>query len=158
MTFPSVTPARRALLGVLHGHAGIFDELPGARVDRAAAGSGPNLTAVSLAEGTARGLAAIRRVGDASPEDKTLVDALAPDATALLAAKGTRPAEAWAGGGRWRLAGGAGHGVPDARRGRASYLGQRATGIPDPGAVGVALLFASASGTVDTLAHPVTVG
>lgn len=36
--------------------------------------------------------------------------------------------------------------------GRASYLGERATGVPDPGAVGMALFFASAGGTVRTLA------
>lgn len=35
--------------------------------------------------------------------------------------------------------------------GRASYLGERATGIPDPGAVGIALFFASAAGTVPAL-------
>ncbi|MFE7577878.1 DAK2 domain-containing protein, partial [Streptomyces sp. NPDC057521] len=39
-----------------------------------------------------------------------------------------------------------------ARMGRASYLGERATGVPDPGAVGMALFFASAGGTVRTLA------
>ncbi|MFD4034458.1 dihydroxyacetone kinase subunit DhaL [Streptomyces sp. NPDC058637] len=123
-----------------------------------AADSGPHLTTASLAEGTALGLAAIRRVGDASPGDKTLVDALAPAAAALLVAKGTPPAQALA-----TAADSAWQGVRDtasltARMGRASYLGQRATGIPDPGAVGVALLFASATGTVDTLAHHVTTG
>ncbi|MGW2659024.1 DAK2 domain-containing protein, partial [Streptomyces sp. NPDC001478] len=38
-----------------------------------------------------------------------------------------------------------------ARMGRASYLGERATGVPDPGAVGIALFFASAAGPVTAL-------
>ncbi|MFG2593150.1 DAK2 domain-containing protein [Streptomyces sp. NPDC048438] len=104
------------------------------------------------------GLAAIRRVGDASPGDKALVDAFAPAAAALLAAKGVPPAEALA-----AAAEGAWQGVRDtafpvARTGGASCLGRRATGIPYPGAVGVALLLASAGGSVDTLAHRVTIG
>ncbi|MFD3734235.1 dihydroxyacetone kinase subunit DhaL [Streptomyces sp. NPDC058632] len=113
---------------------------------------GGGLTTGALAEGTAQGLAAIRRVGGAAPGDKTLVDALAPAAAALRAAEGTPPAAALA-----AAADGAWQGVRDtasltARRGRASYLGDRVTGIPDPGAVGVALFFASAAATVHTLA------
>ncbi|MFF2137315.1 dihydroxyacetone kinase subunit DhaL [Streptomyces sp. NPDC058193] len=124
----------------------LFQSLSGA-----AAASGSSLTTVALADGTARGLAAIRRVGDAAPGDKTLVDALDPAATALRAA-GTAPAAtalAAAAEGAWQ-------GVRDtaslsARMGRASYLGERATGVPDPGAVGIALFFASAGATVPAL-------
>ncbi|PZT73427.1 MULTISPECIES: dihydroxyacetone kinase subunit DhaL [unclassified Streptomyces] len=117
-----------------------------------AAGPGPELTTGALADGAAEGLAAIRRVGDAAPGDKTLVDALAPAAGALRAAGGTPPAEALA-----AAAAEAWQGVREtasqaARMGRASYLGERATGVPDPGAVGIALFFASAGGTVDSLA------
>ncbi|MEH0399202.1 dihydroxyacetone kinase subunit DhaL [Streptomyces sp. B21-088] len=117
----------------------------------ATSGSGSYLTTVALADGAVQGLAAIRRVGDASPGDKTLVDALDPAAAALRAA-GTSPvatALADAADGAWR-------GVWDtaslsARMGRASYLGERASGIPDPGAVGIALFFASAAGAVPAL-------
>ncbi|MDF6066827.1 DAK2 domain-containing protein [Streptomyces sp. NPDC053741] len=120
-------------------------------LSRAAVGSGSYLTTIALADGTAQGLAAIRRVGDASPGDKTLVDALDPAAAALKAA-GTSPtvtALAKAADGAWR-------GVWDtaslsARMGRASYLGERASGIPDPGAVGIALFFASAAGALPAL-------
>jgi dihydroxyacetone kinase-like protein len=35
--------------------------------------------------------------------------------------------------------------------GRSSYVGERAAGVPDPGAVAVALLFASAAGSVEDL-------
>lgn len=117
-----------------------------------AAGSGPGLTTGALADGAAEGLAAIRRVGDAAPGDKTLVDALAPAADALRAAGDAPPADALA-----AAADAAWRGVREtasqaARMGRASYLGERATGVPDPGAVGMALFFASAGGTVRTLA------
>jgi dihydroxyacetone kinase-like protein len=110
-------------------------------------------TTPALAEGVADGLAAIRRVGGAAPGDKTLVDALAPAAGALRSAPAaTPPARALddAAAAAWQ-------GVRDtallrARMGRSSYLGERAEGIPDPGAVGVGLLFASAGGVVRNLA------
>lgn len=109
-------------------------------------------TTAALAEGVADGLAAIRRVGGAAPGDKTLVDALAPAAEALCSASGTAPparALADAAESAWR-------GVREtarlrARMGRSSYLGERAEGVPDPGAVGVGLFFASAGGVVRDL-------
>ncbi|MEU1127530.1 dihydroxyacetone kinase subunit DhaL [Streptomyces sp. NPDC005899] len=123
-----------------------------------AAGPGQGLTTAALAEGAAQGLAAIRRVGDAAPGDKTLVDALAPAAAALRASQGAPPTTALA-----TAAEGAWEGVratasQAARMGRASYLGERATGVPDPGAVGVALFFASATATVPVLAPHLAAG
>lgn len=121
---------------------------------------GAALTTAGLAAGAENGLAAIRRVGDAAPGDKTLVDALTPAAEALRAAPdGTPPDRALA-----LAAEAAWQGVRDtaglrARMGRASYVGERASGIPDPGAVGVALLFASAADTVRSLGpHLRTIG
>ncbi|MFI2673943.1 dihydroxyacetone kinase subunit DhaL [Streptomyces albidoflavus] len=116
----------------------------------AVAGSGP--TTAAYAEGVTDGLAAIRRVGDAAPGDKTLVDALTPVAEALRATPaGTPPDQALA-----AAADAAWEGVRStarlrARMGRSSYLGERAEGTPDPGAVGVGLLFASAQGVVTDL-------
>ncbi|WP_228925768.1 dihydroxyacetone kinase subunit DhaL [Streptomyces sp. DH7] len=106
----------------------------------------------ALAAGATEGLAAIRRVGDAAPGDKTLVDALGPAAEALRAAPAdTSPAEALA-----RAADAAWAGANEtarlrARMGRSSYLGGRAEGVPDPGAVGIGLFFASARAVVDDL-------
>ncbi|MEU9335364.1 dihydroxyacetone kinase family protein [Streptomyces sp. NPDC048290] len=84
---------------------------------------------------------AIHRVGGAEPGDCTLIDALAPAASALNApdtaqdnAPFTTAAEAAVQGAR------ATAGLTP-RRGRASYVGDRALGVPDPGALGVALLF-----------------
>ncbi|UGQ13490.1 dihydroxyacetone kinase subunit L [Yinghuangia sp. ASG 101] len=95
----------------------------------------------ALAEATAAGLAAVQRVGGAEPGDCTMVDALAPAAEALAAsvrdetaAPLTRAAEA-------AVRGAAATASLRARRGRASYVGDHAVGVPDPGALAVALLF-----------------
>jgi len=91
----------------------------------------------NIAIGVREGLAAIQRVGEAIPGDRTMVDALVPAADALLAGSdaGTAADAAYCGARKTaRLR---------ARLGRASYVGNRAMGSPDPGAVGVALLFRS---------------
>ncbi|MGW0608572.1 DAK2 domain-containing protein [Streptomyces sp. NPDC002640] len=147
--------------------AGPLDAAAGAFLDEVGGTSGPlfglllqslaeasdgRLTTPALAEGVADGLAAIRRVGDAEPGDKTLVDALHPAAGALAAAgPDTPPDQALR-----HAAEAAWQGVRDtaglrARQGRASYLRDRATDVPDPGAVGVALFLTSAGSTVTAL-------
>jgi dihydroxyacetone kinase-like protein len=111
------------------------------------------LDAGALATGMNNGLAAIQRVGEAQVGDKTLVDALAPACAALASyTPSGGPSEALA-----HAADAAWQGVADtarltARRGRASYVGDRAAGVPDPGAVGIGLLFSCADGTVTRLA------
>ncbi len=105
----------------------------------------------ALAAGTAGGLAAIQRVGEAEVGDKTLVDALAPAAAALSADTSADPREALAAAARAAWQGVRATATATARRGRASYLGDRAAGVPDPGAVGIALLFSSAAGPVTDL-------
>ncbi|MEW1906224.1 dihydroxyacetone kinase subunit DhaL [Streptomyces sp. NPDC086147] len=112
-----------------------------------------SLTTPALAKGVAGGLASISRVGGAAPGDKTLVDALAPAAGVLEALPDRTPPTAALN----AAAEAAWQGVRDttrlrARMGRSSYVGERAAGVPDPGAVGVALLFASAAGVVGDLA------
>ncbi|MFE4454388.1 DAK2 domain-containing protein [Streptomyces sp. NPDC056796] len=85
--------------------------------------------------GVQEGLAAIQRVGEAQPGDRTMVDALVPARDALEAGadpKGVAEAA---------LEGARGTAALRARRGRASYVGERAIGSPDPGALGIALLF-----------------
>ncbi|QHC18900.1 MULTISPECIES: DAK2 domain-containing protein [unclassified Streptomyces] len=85
--------------------------------------------------GVREGLAAIQRVGEAEPGDRTLVDTLAPARDALEAGEAPRGvAEA-------ALEGAHATAALRARRGRASYVGERAVGSPDPGALGIALLF-----------------
>ncbi|GAA4180441.1 aldehyde dehydrogenase family protein [Gryllotalpicola koreensis] len=99
-----------------------------------AAAMGATLPAV-LADGTAAGLAAIQRVGEAQLGDRTLVDALAP-AVEVLRTGGTLATAVTA-----AVDGAIATRELVARRGRASYVGERAVGSPDPGAVGIALMF-----------------
>ncbi|TSD62720.1 dihydroxyacetone kinase subunit DhaK [Aeromicrobium piscarium] len=93
-------------------------------------GAGPR----DLGRGLRSGVEAVRRVGGAEPGDRTMVDALAPaaerealDAEAVAAA----------------VEGAESTRTMTARRGRASYLGERVLGTPDPGAVAAALLLRS---------------
>ncbi|MBC3192501.1 DAK2 domain-containing protein [Pseudonocardia sp. C8] len=112
------------LLGLL------FTEIARALGTAHAAGDG----LAALASGARAGLTAIQRVGEAQEGDRTLVDALAPAVTAL-GRDGAAAAATAAREGAERTA------ELTARHGRASYLGDRAKGAQDPGAVGVALLF-----------------
>lgn len=89
----------------------------------------------ALASGVAEGLAAVQRVGEAAPGDRTMVDALAP-AAKILSQGGDLAAAADA-----AYDGARNTADMRARLGRASYVGDRAVGSPDPGAVGIALLF-----------------
>ncbi|MFC0601452.1 dihydroxyacetone kinase subunit DhaL [Streptomyces palmae] len=118
----------------------------------AVAQAGPALDVHSLAAGTAAGLAAIQRVGEAQPGDKTLVDALVPAVEELRhCPPGTRPDQALAAAARGSWQGVHSTALLRAHRGRASYLGERASGVPDPGAVGVALFFSTANARVTSL-------
>jgi dihydroxyacetone kinase-like protein len=111
-----------------------------------AAGAEPELGLAALASGVAAGLAGIQRLGKAEPGDKTMVDALAPASAALAsaAASGAPFADALAGAAGAARAGADATAPMLARRGRASYVGEAARGVPDPGAVTVALLFEAA--------------
>jgi dihydroxyacetone kinase-like protein len=104
-----------------------------AAIGRAADTDQPYLA--GLGQGLADGVAAIQRVGEAEVGDRTLVDALAP----AVAAGGTHPEDAHHVG---EVAVDAALATADlrARRGRSSYIGDKALGQPDPGAIGAALV------------------
>jgi phosphoenolpyruvate---glycerone phosphotransferase subunit DhaL len=97
--------------------------------------------------GLTAGLAAIQRVGEAQPGDRTLVDALAPAADALAAPNATLTDAA-----RAAIHGARATATLRARRGRASYVGDHAYGVPDPGAAGIALLLRAAAASLDPAA------
>jgi dihydroxyacetone kinase-like protein len=106
----------------------------------------------SLAAGIGNGLSAIQRVGEAAVGDKTLVDALVPACTALASYPSSAdPVEALSHAARAAWEGVANTARLTARSGRASYVGDRAAGVPDPGAVGIGLLFSAAERTVTEL-------
>ena len=107
-----------------------------------ALGSEESVSAEALRSALAAGVAAVRDLGAAAPGDKTMVDALVPaidalgaelEAGAPLAAALERAAGAAADGARAT--------VPlQARKGRASYLGERSIGHEDPGAASAVLV------------------
>ncbi|WP_424184644.1 dihydroxyacetone kinase subunit DhaL [Actinokineospora sp. G85] len=132
-----IAVAARVFLDEVGGTSGplfglLFQELAAAAAD--------GLTPDALATGAAKGLAAIQRVGEAEVGDKTLVDALSPAVDALR----TRPDDlpsAFAAAASAAESGAESTAGTRARRGRASYVGDHAIGVTDPGAVAVGLLF-----------------
>jgi len=96
-----------------------------------------------LANGFADGTATVQRLGDARPGDKTMVDAMVPAADALAAATGNLD-KALAAAAAAARSGAEATAELLAKRGRASYVGEVARGVLDPGAVVVALLVESA--------------
>ncbi|WP_405802218.1 dihydroxyacetone kinase subunit DhaL [Streptomyces sp. NBC_01506] len=104
-----------------------------------ALGDAAEVTAAQLAEALGAGVAAVAQLGGAKAGDKTMIDALEPAVAALgtsFAAAATAAEE------------GAVATVPlQARKGRASYLGERSIGHQDPGATSSALLIAALAAT-----------
>ncbi|MGI5244612.1 dihydroxyacetone kinase subunit DhaL [Dactylosporangium sp. CA-139066] len=94
----------------------------------------------SFAEGLQAALDGVQQLGKAVAGDKTLVDALAPAVAAYASAAGEGEAAA-ARAAADAAAEGVRATVPmQARKGRASYLGERSVGHPDPGATSTALI------------------
>lgn len=96
-----------------------------------------------------QGLAGVVRRGKAEPGDKTMVDALTPARDALTAAAGDGAAfgEALVRSARAAEQGAEATIPLVARKGRASYLGERSAGHLDPGATSSALLLRAAAQT-----------
>jgi dihydroxyacetone kinase-like protein len=113
---------------------------------RALAQAGGDADAVALtdlAAAVADGAAAIGRLGGAQVGDKTMLDAFVPASEALsaAAAEGADTAAALQRAAAAATAGAEATVELEARRGRSSYVGDAARGVPDPGARAVALLF-----------------
>lgn len=93
---------------------------------------------------------AIAELGGARPGDRTMIDALQPAAEAWRAAlvQGADPESAFAEAVTAAREGAAATAGMRARLGRASYLGDRTSGIPDGGAVAVTLWLAAIAGAL----------
>ncbi|SDD15918.1 dihydroxyacetone kinase subunit DhaL [Streptomyces prasinopilosus] len=144
---PPVTPGAvltrsgRLLISTVGGASG---PLYGTLLRRAgkALGDASEVSREQLTEALRTGVDAVRQLGGAAPGDKTMIDALVPAVDALgdsfTAARAAAEEGAVAT-------------IPlRARKGRASYLGERSIGHQDPGATSAALLIAGlaeASGT-----------
>ena len=158
-----VTAMSRAWLGV-GGTSGpllgmFFRDLAKAADARAAeaenadsgAGEGGVPTLAQFAEALAAGQAVIQKYGEAEVGDKTMIDALDPAVTALRDAvdAGEDPQAAMAAAEQAAVDAARGTAETVARRGRASYVGDAAKGVIDPGAAAMALVLGAARTAVD---------
>jgi dihydroxyacetone kinase-like protein len=128
-----LTLAGRQLISTVGGASG---PLYGTLLRRTgkALGDAAEVTEEDLAGALRAGVDAVMALGGAAPGDKTMVDALVPAVDALGAGFGAARAAAEQG---------AVATTPlQARKGRASYLGERSIGHQDPGATSAALLVA----------------
>jgi dihydroxyacetone kinase len=99
----------------------------------------PTRSARAWADAFQAGVDAVSELGGARPGDRTMLDALHPACAAVQDAltSGAAPREALARGVEAARRGADATASMTARRGRSSYLGERALGHPDPGAVAV---------------------
>ncbi|MDQ0855703.1 dihydroxyacetone kinase [Arthrobacter sp. V4I6] len=91
----------------------------------------------ALGDGSAR----VQVVGGAAPGDSTMIDALHPAAQSLAAAGGASAKQRTVDAADAARSGATSTATLKPSLGRSSYVGDRAIGIPDPGAVAVALQF-----------------
>ncbi len=113
------------------------------RMSQSLPSDGP-IDRAAWAAGIGAGIDGVRIRGRASAGDKTMLDALEPALQAFEAAD-ARP---WAAAAEAAAAGRDATVPLVARRGRASYLGERSAGHADPGATSAALLIAAAARTL----------
>ena len=109
---------------------------------RARARGHAELDGPALVEVLTAALAAVQDLGAAQPGDKTMVDALAPALAALRdGIEAGDPVDAALAAAADAAEEGARATTPmQARKGRASYLGERSVGHQDPGATSTALM------------------
>ena len=139
-----LTTAGTTLIGTVGGASG---PLWGSALRRAgkALGDGATFDDAALVTALEAALQAIVDLGDAEPGDKTMVDALGPAVTTLKGQvdEGRPIAEALAAAQQAAEAGAEATIPLRARKGRASYLGERSVGHKDPGATSAALIVAA---------------
>ena len=98
-------------------------------------------TAQQMAEAFVAAVLAVSELGGARPGDRTMIDALHPAAETFRdrLAAGASADEAWRSASAAGIAGAEATASMKPRLGRASYLGERAIGHPDAGAVAVSI-------------------
>ncbi|MFD4596439.1 dihydroxyacetone kinase subunit DhaL [Streptomyces sp. NPDC058464] len=128
-----LTLAGRRLISTVGGASGpLYGTL--LRSTGKALGDAAEVSEAELAEALRAGVDKVMALGGAAPGDKTMIDALVPAVDALGDGFGAARAAAERG---------AEATIPlQARKGRASYLGERSIGHQDPGATSSALLVA----------------
>ncbi|MER8223829.1 dihydroxyacetone kinase subunit DhaL [Streptomyces sp. NPDC094143] len=129
-----LTLAGRQLISTVGGASG---PLYGTLLRRAgkALGDESEVSAEQLTEALRTGVDAVMTLGGAAPGDKTMIDALVPAVDAL--------GESFAAARAAAEEGAVATTPLQARKGRASYVGERSIGHQDPGATSSALLIAA---------------
>lgn len=129
-----LTQAGRLLISTVGGASG---PLYGTLLRRTgkALGDAGEVGEGQLAEALRAGVDAVMQLGGAAPGDKTMIDALVPAVDAL--------GDSFAAAREAAEEGAVGTTPLQARKGRASYLGERSIGHQDPGATSAALLIAA---------------
>lgn len=145
----ALTQAGSTLVSTVGGASG---PLWGSALRRAgkALGESETFDAAQLVDALQAALDGIVELGAAEPGDKTIVDALGPAVAALRAAvaQGT-PLAAAVTAARTAAEEGMQATIPmQARKGRASYLGERSVGHQDPGATSTTLIVTALERTV----------
>jgi dihydroxyacetone kinase-like protein len=104
-------------------------------------------TTQALADGVHAATAAVQRLGRATPGDRTMIDAMVPASAALreAAESNLELPDALREAAQAARKGAAATSTMLARKGRASYVGDAAHGMPDPGAVLIADFFEAAT-------------
>lgn len=140
---PRLTKVGMTLISTVGGAAG---PLFGTFFLRMGTALGDQDTPAALAEALRAGLGGVVQRGKAEAGDKTMYDALAPAVAALEAAiaAGEPLADALAAASKAADDGCTATIPLVARKGRASYLGERSVGHQDPGATTVSLFFRAA--------------
>lgn len=141
----TLTAAGRRLMGIVGGASGALYGrglmVAGERVRAMLAGSGGVAAGADMAGAILAGLVdGVTGLGHAGPGDKTMLDALMPAAGALGALDPALPGTRLEAAARAAADGAEGTTPLVARKGRASYLGERSAGHRDPGAASSALL------------------
>ena len=113
-------------------------------------GERATVTTAELGDALRAALDGVQQRGKAEPDDKTMVDELLPAVDAYDAAAGGGIGPALAAAAEAAAAGRNRITPLVARKGRASYLGERAMGHPDPGATSTTILFESLRDAVAT--------
>ncbi|WP_353622761.1 DAK2 domain-containing protein [Aliirhizobium terrae] len=127
-----------ALRRAIAGSSGPFYAIALTRAGRRLAENG-RFAASDYTEALAIAVAAISETGGAKPGDRTMLDALHPALESLRANPDTDAGAAWIKAAEAAEAGAKATEAMKPKLGRASYLGERAVGVPDGGAVAVAI-------------------
>jgi phosphoenolpyruvate---glycerone phosphotransferase subunit DhaL len=125
-----------------------------------ALGDAGEVSEADFAQALRAGVDAVAALGGAAPGDKTMIDALVPAAQMLqsLLPTAAAPAEALARTAQAAVEGARTTAALVARRGRASYVGELARGVLDPGAAAAAIVLQAAAAAQSGTTEPIDTG